>query len=159
MNRSTVFEIRIICAPTDADRVTHELAAAFRTGEPRTYPARDGRTRVYVTAEVRGPEWPTPEEAYEGAPDIIDALAAVTAIAAGAECFTRLDRAYYLRKAAVLDRIALGDGADWRDDLAAEAAADHFLDVAPAPAPCDPRAYVRQQYARWAATASPDPVR
>jgi hypothetical protein len=147
-----VFEIRIICAPADTDRVVRELGAAFRTGEPRTYPARDGRTRVYVTAEVRGPEWPTPEQAYEGAPDVLDALAAVTATAAGAECFTHLDREYYLCKAAVLDRIALAEGADWRDQLAADAAADHFLDIDPAPVICDPRAYVRQQYARWATT-------
>lgn len=147
-----MFEIRIICAPADTDRVVRELGAAFRTGEPRTYPARDGRTRVYVTAEVRGPEWPTPEQAYEGAPDVLDALAAVTATAAGAECFTHLDREYYLCKAAVLDRIALAEGADWRDQLAADAAADHFLDIDPAPVICDPRAYVRQQYARWATT-------
>ncbi len=145
-------EIRIICAPADTNRVTRELGTAFRTGEPRTYPARDGRTRLYLTAEHRGPEWPTPEQAYEDAPDVLDALAAVTATAAGAECFTHLDRDFYLCKAAVLDRIALGDGADWRDLLAAEDAADHFLTLDPAPTPCDPRAYVRQQYARWAAT-------
>ncbi|MFD4754437.1 hypothetical protein [Streptomyces sp. NPDC058426] len=154
-----MFEIRIICAPADTDRVVRELGAAFRTGEPRTYPARDGRTRVYITAEARGPEWPTPEQAYEGAPDVLDALAAVTATAAGAECFTHLDRDYYLCKAAVLDRIALAEGADWRDSLAAEAAADRFLDMTPPPAACDPRAYVRQQYARRATSSSPDTVR
>ncbi|MGW2364825.1 hypothetical protein ACWCZ5_04475 [Streptomyces sp. NPDC001667] len=47
-----MFDIRIICDPDDADRVTRTLAAAFRTGEPRTYPTRDGmRVRLYITAD------------------------------------------------------------------------------------------------------------
>ncbi|MFE7167182.1 hypothetical protein [Streptomyces sp. NPDC057616] len=49
-----MFEIRIICAPDDVDRVTQALAAAFDTGPARQYPARDGkRSRLYVTAEHR----------------------------------------------------------------------------------------------------------
>lgn len=48
------FDIRIICDPDDVDTVTATLAAAFRTGTPRTYPTRDGmRTRLYLTADHR----------------------------------------------------------------------------------------------------------
>ncbi|MFJ5088735.1 hypothetical protein [Streptomyces sp. NPDC088674] len=147
-----MFEIRIICDPADSDRVVRELGTCFRTGPARQYPARDGRTRLYVSAEHRPTEWPTPEEAYEGAPSILDALTAVTATAADAECFTALDRDYYLHKAAVLDRIALGPGADPRDQTAAEDAAACLagMDGAPPTAGHDSRGYVREQYALWA---------
>ncbi|WEO95304.1 hypothetical protein A6P39_015430 [Streptomyces sp. FXJ1.172] len=48
------FEIRVICASGDADRVSGALAAAFQTGAVRRYPTRDGRrTRLYVTAGHR----------------------------------------------------------------------------------------------------------
>ncbi|MGW2644616.1 hypothetical protein ACWC2T_06785 [Streptomyces sp. NPDC001393] len=50
----TVFEIRVICLPDDADRVSQALAAAFATGPARRYPTRDGRRiRLYVTADHR----------------------------------------------------------------------------------------------------------
>ncbi|MFJ9702067.1 hypothetical protein [Streptomyces fradiae] len=46
-----MFEIRVICAPGDADRVRAALAEAFTTGPARQYPTRDpGRVRLYVTA-------------------------------------------------------------------------------------------------------------
>jgi hypothetical protein len=49
-----VFEIRVICEPGDADRVSTALAAAFDTGPARQYPTRDGkRTRLYFTADHR----------------------------------------------------------------------------------------------------------
>ncbi|MFG2789975.1 hypothetical protein [Streptomyces sp. NPDC048419] len=49
-----MFEIRIICAPDDADRVRQTLATAFNTGPARQYPTRDSkRTRLYVTAAHR----------------------------------------------------------------------------------------------------------
>ncbi|WBO66763.1 hypothetical protein [Streptomyces camelliae] len=48
------FEIRVICTPDDANRVSSALAAAFETGAARRYPTRDGkRTRLYVTADHR----------------------------------------------------------------------------------------------------------
>ncbi|MFJ4440017.1 hypothetical protein [Streptomyces sp. NPDC088923] len=149
-----MFEIRIICDPAESERVVRELGTCFRTGPARQYPARDGRARLYVSAEHRPIGRPTPEEAYEGAPAILDALAAVTATAADAKCFTALDRDYYLRKAAVLNRIALASGADPRDAQAAEDAAAHLADMdnAPPVAGHDPRGYVRQQYAQWAST-------
>jgi hypothetical protein len=56
-----VFDIRIICDPADADRITAALAAAVTTGAPRAYPSRDGmRTRLYLTADLPKPK-PKPE--------------------------------------------------------------------------------------------------
>ncbi|MGW2832092.1 hypothetical protein [Streptomyces sp. NPDC001286] len=47
----SVFEIRVICEPGDADRIGQTLAAAFDTGPVRQYPTRDRkRTRLYFTA-------------------------------------------------------------------------------------------------------------
>ncbi|MFF4549248.1 hypothetical protein ACFY1J_34285 [Streptomyces sp. NPDC001406] len=47
-----MFEIRVICPPGDADRVSAALATAFATGQARRYPTRDGkRLRLYVTAD------------------------------------------------------------------------------------------------------------
>ncbi|MGW5479682.1 hypothetical protein [Streptomyces sp. NPDC004008] len=49
-----MFEIRVICEPDDADRVSQALAAAFDTGPARQYPTRDNRrTRLYFTADHR----------------------------------------------------------------------------------------------------------
>ncbi|MFD7402994.1 hypothetical protein ACFV7R_10040 [Streptomyces sp. NPDC059866] len=49
-----MFEIRVICAPEDADRIRQALAAAFDTGPARQYPTRDGkRARLYITADHR----------------------------------------------------------------------------------------------------------
>ncbi|MFK0279937.1 hypothetical protein ACIQVL_05610 [Streptomyces sp. NPDC090499] len=56
-----MFEIRVICDPGDADRISQTLTSAFRTGTPRTCPTRDGmRTRLYVTADHH------PDTAAEG---------------------------------------------------------------------------------------------
>jgi hypothetical protein len=47
-----VFEIRVICEPTDTDRISQALAAAFDTGPARQYPTRDRkRVRLYLTAD------------------------------------------------------------------------------------------------------------
>lgn len=47
-----MFEIRVICPPDDADRITAAVTAAFRVGAFRRYPTRDGqRVRLYVTAD------------------------------------------------------------------------------------------------------------
>ncbi|WP_224298320.1 hypothetical protein [Streptomyces olivaceus] len=165
-----MFEIRVITDPADADRVTAALSTAFTTGETRRYPTRDGqRTRLYVTADHRpAPEpFPAPEAAYAPAPSILSEMRWVTNAVATAECFTELDRDYYLRKAALLDRIALmdepappfGDATD-----AAEAAAvflldtdrDHLADRVVERADKDPRGYVRQQYALHAACVYDD---
>lgn len=153
-----MFEIRVICDPADTDRVTTVLSGAFATGDVRTYPTRDGkRTRLYVNADHRsepGP-WPTPEEAYALAPSLTREIGWTAHTLATTECFTKLDRDYYLRKAALLDRIALLDEpAEPYGDATetAEAAAVHLIDMdhAPAHAARCPRGYVRQQYAHWA---------
>jgi len=48
-----VFDIRIVCDPAEADRITEALAAALTTGPARTYPSRDGmRLRLYPTADL-----------------------------------------------------------------------------------------------------------
>ncbi|WP_399139943.1 hypothetical protein Q3A86_21135 [Streptomyces sp. NBUA17] len=48
------FEIRIICPPGDADRITAALARTFTTGPTRTYPTRDRhKVRLYITATPR----------------------------------------------------------------------------------------------------------
>jgi hypothetical protein len=150
-----VFEIRVICDPVDVDRVTTALSAAFATGDLRQYASRDRkRTRLYLTADHRpAPEdWPTPEQAYALAPSINSEIGWTARTLADAKCFTALDRTFYLRKAALLDRIALlhepgalnGDATD-----TAQAAALFLADMDQPGVICDPRAYVRQQYALW----------
>ncbi|MER5395405.1 hypothetical protein [Streptomyces sp. NPDC002599] len=151
-----MFEIRIICDPADKDRVSEALAAAFTTGPARQHPTRDGqRTRLYLTADHRpAPEpWPTPEAAYALAPSIISEITWTARTAADRPFLDALNREFWLRKAALLDRIALSNEADSATsdatDLATRAAQrlielDGMADVS------DPRAYVRQQYARWA---------
>ncbi|MFF5615081.1 hypothetical protein ACFY7B_19385 [Streptomyces albidoflavus] len=143
-----MFEIRVICDPTDEDRVLSALAGAFTLGPARNYPSRNGRQRLYLTAH-HAERWPTPGETYEGAEPILDALDAVMDIVVNTECHIALSREYYLRKAAALDRVALGPGADARDALAAEDAAQQLIAMDRATAPTDPRRYVRREYLAW----------
>ncbi|MET8078761.1 hypothetical protein [Streptomyces sp. NPDC005303] len=148
-----MFEIRAICDPGDTDRVTTALTTAFMTGEVRTYPTRDGkRTRLYLTADHRPTpqDWPTPEQAYANAPSINSEIGWTARFLVDSACFTQLGREFYLRKAACLDRIALLDKPDMFGDAteAADAAALYLLDLDQPGVICDPRAYVRQQYAR-----------
>ncbi|NGO14068.1 hypothetical protein G5C60_42380 [Streptomyces sp. HC44] len=165
-----MFEIRVICEPDDTERVSKALTAAFATGPARQYPTRDGkRQRLYVTADHRpelGP-WPTPKKAYALAPSIISEIGWTSQTAADKPFGEDLDREYWLRKAALLDRIALQGEADgFHGDAcgaATEAArrlierdrdgdGDHhgtpYWPEHPATA-ADPRAYVRQEYAHW----------
>ncbi|WP_328480267.1 hypothetical protein OHS71_17250 [Streptomyces sp. NBC_00377] len=94
--------------------------------------------------------FPTPEQAYADAPSIFDEIGWTVRTLAARECFTKLDREFYLRKAALLDRIALLDepGNPRGTTETAVAAALYLLDLDQPGAICDPRAYVRQQYAR-----------
>ena len=49
-----MFEIRVICPPGDADRISQALTAAFDTRPARQYSTRDRkRLRLYVTADHR----------------------------------------------------------------------------------------------------------
>ncbi|MEW2631184.1 hypothetical protein AB0903_05890 [Streptomyces sp. NPDC048389] len=156
-----MFEIRVICDPDDTDRVTKTLAAAFTTGPVRQYATRDGdRARLYVSADHgtdAGPEpvWPTPEEAYTLAPGITSEIGWTANAARTRPSFTPSDREYWLRKAALLDRITLADeavGMDSDAGLLATDAARRLIDLDGAHDADDPRAYVRQQYAHWAKT-------
>ncbi|MGW0966312.1 hypothetical protein [Streptomyces sp. NPDC002516] len=151
-----MFEIRIICDPADKDRVSEALAAAFTTGPARQHPTRDGRrTRLYLTADHRPePEpWPMPEEAYALAPSIISEIGWTARTAADRPLFDALNREFWLRKAAVLDRIALSNednsAASDATDLATRAA-QRLIELDATAVVSDPRHYVRQQYARWA---------
>ncbi|MFF3878489.1 hypothetical protein [Streptomyces sp. NPDC001978] len=149
-----MFEIRVICDPDDRDRVSKTLAAAFTTGAVRQQATRDGRrTRLYVTADHKPDEsWPTTEEAYATAPSIIREIGWTAHTAAEKPFGTRLGREFWLRKAAVLDRIALTDEADAIPSDAAEVATEaarRLIELDDTTVICDPRHYVRQQYAHW----------
>lgn len=146
-----MFEIRIICDPADTDRVRHTLAAAFDTGSARQYPTRDGkRTRLYVTADHRPePEvWPASEEAYALAPSLASEIGWTARTVADKPFGARMPRDFWLRKAALLDRIALQDVGDDAAETANEAA-ERLMSLDDAGVICDPRHYVRQQYAHW----------
>ncbi|NGO09293.1 hypothetical protein G5C60_17220 [Streptomyces sp. HC44] len=151
-----MFEIRIICDPAESDRVNQALSQAFTVGPVRQHPTRDGkRQRLYVTADHR-PElksWPEPEEAYALAPSIISEIGWTARTVADRPSYDGSSREFWLRKAALLDRIALSDEADSSTRDAAELAsraAHRLMDLDDVHGSCEPRAYVRQQYAHWA---------
>ncbi|MFB7438608.1 hypothetical protein ACFC01_09770 [Streptomyces mirabilis] len=182
-----MFDIRIICDPADTDRIVAALDKTFTAGTVTVCPTRDSKQhRLYVRADHRadpgawptpetievGPTaWPTPEDAYATAPGITYEVAWT---ASTARMLTEnphggdVDREYWLRKAALLDRIALEHEADGvrngTDEIAANAARrlievdqDGEGDYSGAPYGPDhpatlahPRGYVRQEYAVWA---------
>ncbi|WP_328544395.1 hypothetical protein [Streptomyces europaeiscabiei] len=97
--------------------------------------------------------WPTAEDAYADAPSILSEIGWTARFLAGLKCFTALDREFYLRKAALLDRIALLDEPDDpHGDVTgtAVAAALYLIDTDRADVTGDPRGYVRRQYTHWA---------
>ncbi|MEU6011976.1 hypothetical protein [Streptomyces sp. NPDC047453] len=157
-----MFEIRVIGDPADIERVSRALAAAFDTGSARQYPTRDGeRARLYITADHRPvPEssstathWPAPEEAYALAPSIVSEIGWTARTAADRPFYDGLNREFWLRKAGLLDRIALSDeGESVTSDAAdlATRAAQRLMELDDTVVICDPRHYVRQQYAAWA---------
>ncbi|MET9654614.1 hypothetical protein ABZZ44_30690 [Streptomyces sp. NPDC006460] len=148
-----MLEIRVICDPDDTERVTAVLGGAFITGAVRQYATRDSkRERLYLTADLRAERWPTPEDAYALAPSIISEIGWTARTAADKPFGKDIGREFWLRKAALLDRIALGDESErMRSDAAemATEAARRLMDTDEATVICDPRAYVRQQYERW----------
>ncbi|GAA3850134.1 hypothetical protein GCM10023084_00530 [Streptomyces lacrimifluminis] len=175
-----MFEIRVICESADTDRVVAALDKTFATGTVTVYPTDNGKShRFYVRAdhltdltreETDRPEagptaWPTPEDAYATAPAIpyeIAWTASTTRTLAKNPPGGDVDREYWLRKAALLDRIALDYEAEGipngTDDIAANAARqlieiDHGSDPNGPQHPATlahPRGYVRHEYAHWA---------
>ncbi|WP_037647246.1 hypothetical protein [Streptomyces flavidovirens] len=166
-----MFEIRVICTEPDIPAVTAALTNAFTTGAVRQSKTFDGsKTRLYVTAEHRPQPWPTSETAYAKARSIISEIGWTARAAADKPFGEQIGREFWLRKAAVLDRIALQDEADGAHgdaaDVATEAARrlldmDRAAGLGPGgysdgPYPPDhpdsvrnPRGYVRQEYAAW----------
>ncbi|MFI5629303.1 hypothetical protein ACIA8E_07960 [Streptomyces sp. NPDC051664] len=97
-------------------------------------------------------DWPTPEAAYALAPSVIREIGWTAHTAADKPFGTTLGREFWLRKAAVLDRIALADeraGVPGGASEVATEAARRLMELDDTPVICDPRHYVRQQYARW----------
>ncbi|MCZ4123199.1 hypothetical protein [Streptomyces sp. H39-S7] len=93
-----------------------------------------------------------PGSAYALAPSIIREI---TWVFATARNFGRLTdpRQYWLRKAAVFDRIALSGQCVVTDaNAAAEEAAGHLIEHDRAGTTDGLREYVRREYARWSAT-------
>ncbi|WP_330435505.1 hypothetical protein OIC43_30980 [Streptomyces sp. NBC_00825] len=98
-------------------------------------------------------QWPTPEVAYATAPSTIREIGWTANAAATRPIGTKIGREFWLRKAALLDRIALNDEATAQDSGAAELATEaarRLMQLDDASVICDPRYYVRQQYAHWA---------
>lgn len=228
-----MFDIRVICNPADAPRVTEALNALFLLSDLDKAPTRDGeRLRLYATAAhapwldttVVGcgdtvtvtledcehdnrvghewtvlrehashlvpqllamsdaahgqgsvaasapPDFPAPEVAYAEAPSIVREIGYVADQAANRALGQPMGREFWLRKAAVLDRIALADEAEGTHEDASDVAAqaglkfvqfdgDGIGDYYGVPfwaehpeAHARPRGYVRQEYAHWAST-------
>lgn len=99
-----------------------------------------------------------PGDAYATAPCITREIAWIARTARTVQHLSAsvddraLEREYFLRKAAVFDRIALTDGTEGHstNHAAAQAAAETLRDIDDEPATSDARAYLRQQYALWA---------
>ncbi|MFD7049643.1 hypothetical protein ACFWBS_08350 [Streptomyces mirabilis] len=183
-----MFDIRIICDPADEPDITRALTAAFDCDPIQRRPAHNGhRVRLYTKAfhpdpaallnnapeatEAGPTAWPAPEDAYATVPGITYEIAwtASTARTLTENQHGRdVDREYWLRKAALLDRIALEYEADGVHNDTAEVAANaarQLIEVDQdgegdySGAPCGPehpaslahpRGYVRQEYAVWA---------
>ncbi|MET7658034.1 hypothetical protein ABZS99_03865 [Streptomyces sp. NPDC005463] len=100
--------------------------------------------------------WPAPETAYANAPSIVSEIGwtARTARTIATGSYDAVsEREFWLRKAGLLDRIALSDGADNATSDAADLAtraAQRLMELDGAVVICDPRHYLRQQYAHWA---------
>ncbi|WP_406394663.1 hypothetical protein OG806_32335 [Streptomyces sp. NBC_00882] len=153
-----MFEIRVICDPAETEPIVAALDRTFTVGTVSVYPTRDRkRNRLYARAESKPSDAEpaksslTAEQAYANAPSINSEIGWAARTLAATECFTELGRDFYLRKAALLDRIALLDEPDipYGDATAAADAAAVFLLDMDQPGPFyEPRTYVRQQYAQ-----------
>ncbi|MFG2632649.1 hypothetical protein ACGFX8_01405 [Streptomyces sp. NPDC048362] len=145
-----MFEIRIICEPADSDHVVAALDGAFNAGTVTVYPGEDGeRNRLYLRADHKHtPErdvtdWPNAIEAYATAPEPGGELEWLrTTEDRGAE--------WWLRRAALTDRMAQGLTPGYTASTAnAFDLACQLMALDGDVVGCNPRAYVRQQYALW----------
>ncbi|RSS79498.1 hypothetical protein [Streptomyces sp. WAC06614] len=168
-----MFEIRIICDPTDANRITTDRGRTFATSPARRLASRTpGKERLYFTAEHRPDDtrlWPSPEASYAKAPSVISEIGWTARHVRDALDSANPDQArvFWLRKAALLDRIALADERNGARGDALEAAIQaahrfrvydsrgdsryhgHPHDPDSDTAFLNPRGYVRQEYALW----------
>ncbi|MEU1307566.1 hypothetical protein ABZ419_01480 [Streptomyces cinnamoneus] len=171
-----MFEIRIICDPADADSIVKGLSGTFTTSPPLRKPTRSGkRLRLYITADHH-----TRDDAYLDAPPIVCELANLTNLIS---CYTDagllpppvVEREFILRKAALLDRMAIEEAAvssPMAVEMAVETAEAAALTLslydrvekswAGEHGPGDRlwartshRGYVRQEYAVWLPTTQP----
>ncbi|MFE5548971.1 hypothetical protein ACFQ71_34830 [Streptomyces sp. NPDC056534] len=136
----------------------HE-AAIEALDEAATYIADSAGQRINTARNLltrpAEKDWPTPEQAYAKAPSTISEIGWTAQAAADRPFGTEGTREFWLRKAALLDRIALTDGTTDTDESSGDAtetadrAARRLMDVDDAAVICDPRHYVRQQYALW----------
>ncbi|WP_058046272.1 hypothetical protein [Streptomyces roseifaciens] len=118
-----MFEMCAICDPDDAGRVQQSLTSAFATEAVRTAPARGGdRVRLNLTAAHRNDSHP----AYRDAPSLLremfDVLEMGLEVDPADEDVSESTWAYRVRRAALLDRIALQEAATCPPGIAAEAA-------------------------------------
>ncbi|WP_369270580.1 hypothetical protein AB5J55_11585 [Streptomyces sp. R11] len=144
-----MFEIRIICDPADTDHILTALDTAFTAGPARHYPGREGQHRVYIRADHKhtpGPDvtdWPNATQAYANAPDPGGELVWLSNT-------EDRGREWLLRRAALMDRMASGliPGYTASGSSALDLAS-RLMGLDGAVVGCNPRAYVRQQYAAW----------
>ncbi|MEU3323207.1 hypothetical protein [Streptomyces sp. NPDC006785] len=149
-----MFEIRIICEAADREAVVSGLQSRFDIGLVRSSFSRtSGGERLYITADLPAAAvWPSPEDAYALAPSIVREIGWTARAAAERPFGTAATREFWLRKAAVLDRIALADEREDAPGDAAEAATEaarRLIDLDRAGVIRNPRHYTRQQYVRW----------
>ncbi|MFI1764546.1 hypothetical protein ACH41H_21190 [Streptomyces sp. NPDC020800] len=144
-----MFEIRIICDPVDTDHVVAALDSAFNPGTVTVYPARNGRSRLYVRADhKRAPEpdatdWPNATQAYATAPKPGGELVWISNT-------EDRGREWLLRRAALMDRMASGLIPGYTTSRSnAHDLASRLMALDGSTVGCNPRAYVRQQYVAW----------
>ncbi|MFD8730510.1 hypothetical protein [Streptomyces sp. NPDC059611] len=165
-----MFEIRIICETPDRESVVNGLRSQFNIGRVRSsLSLTSGGERLYITADLPAAKpWPTSEQAYADAPGVGYELEVTREILMDTPLSPNLNREYWLRRAAALDRMALGlaPGHEATPGALIEAAINLMdLDSAAGLGPSgyadgpyhpdhpesirDPRGYVRQEFAIW----------
>ncbi|MGW3835061.1 hypothetical protein [Streptomyces microflavus] len=165
-----MFEIRIICETPDRENVVNGLRSQFNIGHVRSsLSLTSGGERLYITADLPAANpFPTPEQAYADAPGVGYELEVTREILTDTPLSPDLNREYWLRRAAALDRMALGlaPGHDATPEAARDAAINLMdLDSTAGLGPSgyangpyhpdhpestrNPRGYIRQEFAIW----------